>query len=221
MGIFDIFRSGYSWETILVLLGAWFIAIIFAIVAHEFSHAFVANKMGDPTAKLAGRLSLNPARHLDPLGAICLALFGFGWAKGVPINPNLFRNYRKGQVLVSLSGIITNLCLGIIFTFLSVIAQTFFDPNVLVLYFIQALFMYSAVLNYVLAVFNFLPIYPLDGFSLIEAFLPYENKFAMFMRKYGIIILLVLLVSGVIGLLINFVLQLLYTDLFALFKMMF
>ncbi len=221
MGIFSIFSSGYPASVVLVLLGAWLIAIIFAIVSHEFAHAFVANKMGDPTAKLAGRLTLNPAKHLDPIGAICLVVFGFGWAKGVPINPNLFRNYKKGQILVSISGILTNLCLGVIFTFLSVIANLFFNSEILILQFLQALFMYSAMLNYVLAVFNILPIYPLDGFSLLEAFLPYENKFLTFMRKYGVIILLILLLSNLIDLLIGFMLQVFYYDLASLFKMMF
>ena len=221
MGIFSIFSSGYPASVVLVLLGAWLIAIIFAIVSHEFAHAFVANKMGDPTAKLAGRLTLNPAKHLDPIGAICLVVFGFGWAKGVPINPNLFRNYKKGQILVSISGILTNLCLGVIFTFLSVIANLFFNSEILILQFLQALFMYSAMLNYVLAVFNILPIYPLDGFSLLEAFLPYENKFLTFMRKYGVIILLILLLSNLIDLLIGFMLQVFYYDLASLFTMMF
>lgn len=221
MGIFNIITSGLPVGIIFMLLGAWLIAIVFSIVAHEFAHAFTASKMGDPTAKLAGRMSLNPAKHLDPIGAICLVVFGFGWAKGVPVNPNLFRNYKKGQVLVSLSGVLTNLILGIIFTFLSAVSMLF-DPNVLVLLFLQYLFMYLAVINYVLAIFNILPIYPLDGFSFLEAFLPYDNKFLNFMRKYGVIILLILLVSGLISFLINGVLGFMFYDfrdlLFTMFK---
>ena len=221
LGIWTIFTSGYSIEIIFALLVAWLIAIVFSITAHEYAHALTAYKMGDPTAKMAGRMSLNPAKHLDPTGAICLVLFGFGWAKGVPINPNLFRNYRKGQVLVSLSGILTNLVLGIIFTFLSVVVNLFLDGSVYFWFFVQALFQYLAVINYVLAVFNILPIYPLDGFSFLEAFLRYDNKFLVFMRKYGMIILLILLLTGIISLLMNFVIYVFYDLLGGLFERIF
>ena len=221
LGIWTIFTSGYSIEIIFALLVAWLIAIVFSITAHEYAHALTAYKMGDPTAKMAGRMSLNPAKHLDPIGAICLVLFGFGWAKGVPINPNLFRNYRKGQVLVSLSGILTNLVLGIIFTFLSVVVHLFLDDSVYFWFFVQELFQYLAVINYVLAVFNILPIYPLDGFSFLEAFLRYDNKFLVFMRKYGMIILLILLLMGIISLLMNFVIYVFYGLLGGLFERIF
>ena len=221
LGIWTIFTSGYSIEIIFALLVAWLIAIVFSITAHEYAHALTAYKMGDPTAKMAGRMSLNPAKHLDPIGAICLVLFGFGWAKGVPINPNLFRNYRKGQVLVSLSGILTNLVLGIIFTFLSVVVHLFLDDSVYFWFFVQELFQYLAVINYVLAVFNILPIYPLDGFSFLEAFLRYDNKFLVFMRKYGMIILLILLLMGIISLLMNFVIYVFYDLLGGLFERIF
>ena len=220
-GIWTIFTSGQSIEVIFALLVAWLIAIVFSITAHEYAHALTAYKMGDPTAKMAGRMSLNPAKHLDPIGAICLVLFGFGWAKGVPVNPNLFRNYRKGQVLVSLSGILTNLVLGIVFTFLSAVVNVFLDDSVYFWFFVQALFMYLAVINYVLAIFNILPIYPLDGFSFLEAFLRYDNKFVVFMRQYGIIILLVLMLTGIISLLMNFVIYVFYDLLVGLFESIF
>ena len=220
-GIWTIFTSSYSIEIIFALLVAWLIAIVFSITAHEYAHALTAYKMGDPTAKMAGRMSLNPAKHLDPIGAICLVLFGFGWAKGVPVNPNLFRNYRKGQVLVSLSGILTNLVLGIVFTFLSAVVNVFLDDSVYFWYFVQELFKYIAQINYVLAIFNILPIYPLDGFSFLEAFLRYDNKFVVFMRQYGIIILLVLMLTGIISLLMNFVIYVFYDLLVGLFKSIF
>jgi len=221
MGIFSIFSSGLSFEMMVILLGAWLIAITFAIVSHEFSHAWVANKMGDPTARIAGRISFNPAKHLDWIGTLCLVVFGFGWAKPVPVNPTLFRNFRKGQVLVSIAGVVTNLVLGVVFTFLSVVAQLYFDSSILILLFLQYLFFYTAIINYVLAIFNILPIYPLDGFSFLEAFLPYNNKFMMFMRKYGVIIMLILLLSTALNYVFDFVLQVFYYDLFDLFAMIF
>ncbi len=221
MGLFGILTSNNSAEVILIILGAWLIAITVAIVCHEFAHAWAANKAGDPTAKLAGRMTLNPIKHFDPVGTICLVLFGFGWAKGVPVNPTLFRNFKKGQIWVSLSGVLTNLALGVIFTFLSVVVDLFLDPSVLFFLFLQYLFFYVAIINYVLAVFNILPIFPLDGYNFLAAFLPYENKFLEFMRKYGVLILLGLLITGVFGYAINGMLSGCYFGLYDLFKMIF
>ena len=221
MGLYTIFTSNQPFYIILVVLIAWLIAITFAIVAREFVRAYVSNKMGDPTAKLNGQLSLNPAKHIDTLGMVFLVFFGFGWTKGVQTNPNLYRNFRKGQIWVSLSGIITNLCLGVIFTFLSVIAELYFSADVLILLFLQYLFYFFAIINYVLAIINILPIYPLDGYGFLQAFLPYTNKFMMFMRKYGLIILIILILSQLLGLFINLVLQVFYTDLFNLFVKIF
>lgn len=221
MGLFGILTSNNSAEVILIILGAWLIAITVAIVCHEFAHAWAANKAGDPTAKLAGRMTLNPIKHFDPIGTTCLVLFGFGWAKGVPVNPTLFRNFKKGQIWVSLSGVLTNLALGVIFTFLSVVVDLFLDPSVLFFLFLQYLFFYVAIINYVLAVFNILPIFPLDGYNFLAAFLPYENKFLEFMRKYGVLILLGLLITGVFGYAINGMLSGCYFGLYDLFKMIF
>ena len=86
-------------------------AILPALILHECAHGYVAYRCGDPTAKMLGRLSLNPARHLDPIGTICMVLLGFGWAKPVPVNPRNFRNYRRDDLLVSIAGIVTNFCL--------------------------------------------------------------------------------------------------------------
>ncbi|MBR1926016.1 MAG: site-2 protease family protein [Clostridia bacterium] len=221
MGLYSIFASNQPFYIMLVVLLAWLIAIIFAITIREFVRAYVSNKMGDPTAKLSGQLSLNPAKHIDPLGMLFLVVFGFGWTKGVQTNPNLYKNFRKGQIWVSLSGIITNLCLGIIFTFVSVVAELYFNSDVIILLFLQYLFYFFAIINYVLVVINILPIYPLDGYAFLQAFLSYNNKFMVFMRRYGLIILIVLILSQLLGLFINLVLQVLYTDLFNLFAKIF
>jgi len=221
LGIISIFSGDYSAEIIVIMLGAWLIAITIAIVFHECAHAWVANKMGDPTAKYAGRVTLNPAKHIDWIGALCLLIFGFGWAKPVPVNPVLYKNYRKGQVLVSLAGVTVNFILGIILTFLSVISLVYFDSSVLILNFLQYLFFYTAIINYVLAVLNLLPIYPLDGFSLLEAFVSPNNKFMRFMRQYGMFILLILLISTALDYVFDFIIEICYYDLRYLFLMMF
>ena len=221
MGIIDIFTSGYDATKVIILLGAWLIAIVFGIVVHEYAHCLTAVKMGDNTPKLAGRLSLNPARHFDPLGFIFLAIIGFGWAKPVPINSSNFRNVRKGEVLVSLSGVLTNLVFSIIFTFLLVVCSLFLDQTILFFKFITILFEYLAMINFVLAIFNLLPIFPLDGFNLIAAFCRYDNKFVVFMRNYGQWILLLLLITGAFSYIINFMYVLVIDNLRHLFLLMF
>lgn len=221
MGIISIFGSGMSFAEILIYLGAWLIAITVALVLHEWAHSYAAVKMGDNTPKLAGRLSLNPARHFDPLGFLCLVLVGFGWAKPVPINPNNFRNIRKGEILVSLSGIITNLIMFVIFTFLYVVCLVFLDPGVLILKFLIYLCEFLATINFGFAVFNILPIYPLDGFNFVAAFCKYDNKFVVFMHKYGNILLLILLLSGAFYFLINWLYGAVFVNLANLFLMIF
>ena len=197
MGIIDILFTDLSATLIILTLVAWIFAVIIAIVPHEFSHAFVAYKMGDDTAKLSGRMTFNPKAHFDPIGAICLFVFGFGWAKGVPVNSVRFRNMRKGQIWVSLSGIITNLILGIVFTVCYALTSPsfFLEPSVSFLYFVQCFFQSAAMLNFVLAIFNFLPIYPLDGYNFLMAFFPPYGKFDRFMQQYGIIFLLIFIIT--------------------------
>ncbi len=193
MGIFSLITSGFDATTILILLCAWIISITVALCAHEFSHALVAVKMGDNTPKMAGRLTLNPAAHFDGIGFLMMLLLGFGWAKPVPIQSTNFRNIKKGEILVSLSGVLTNLALCIICTFLHVLFLNVLDSSIVICEFIITLFLYSAMINFFFALFNILPIPPLDGFNFVAAFCKYENKFIVFMRQNGFIIMLILL----------------------------
>jgi len=157
----------------------WIIRIpvlLFAITIHEYSHGKTALSLGDPTAKNAGRLSLNPIKHIDPAGAICLFLFKFGWAKPVPVNPRFFENPRRDIVLMSLSGPIANIAAAFV---AGIFIRYFLLPwETYQIVFINLLFM-----NLGLGLFNLLPIPPLDGSHVLENVLP--PKAAQKYREFG------------------------------------
>ena len=142
--------------------------VLFAITVHEYAHARTALSLGDPTAKQAGRITFNPISHLDPIGAICLLLFHFGWAKPVPVNPRYFRNPRMGNLWVSLAGPLANFGVELL-------------AGIIYRYFVFPWGVYEAilgsmiVLNIALGLFNLLPIPPLDGSHVLESFLPYQS----------------------------------------------
>lgn len=188
-----MFRLLLEGEFIAAL--ALVLAVIIALVVHEFFHAFAAVRCGDLTPKLMGRYTLNPIRHFDIIGFILMMAIGFGWAKPVPINPNNFGNYKRDMVMVSSAGIISNLALAFVscpFALLCLrLPQSFFLTEFLI-YFTEFLFLY----NVVFAVFNLIPIYPLDGFKIIEALAKPYNKFVVFMYKYGQFVLLFILILG-------------------------
>lgn len=189
----------------LMLALAYVLAIVFALMMHELAHGLVAYWCGDKTAKEQGRLSLNPFKHLDLWGSLSFLFVGFGWAKPVPINPLNFRNYKKSMALVSLAGIITNLILAFFAVpFFKLYAGFASSTNAGKL-FLYYLTMFLILINISLAIFNLLPIYPLDGFNFINTFLKYDNKFSNFMIKYGGIILIVLVVTGAFGFAFDFV----------------
>ncbi len=202
--LYYLFTYNLPATEMLMLVLAYLIAIVFALMCHELAHGFVAYKCGDKTAKLEGRLSLNPAKHLDLWGSLSFLFVGFGWAKPVPVNPLNFRNYKRDMALVSISGVITNILLAFLAVPLFMLCSRL-DPSNLFFVFLTYLTMFLVVINISLAVFNLLPIYPLDGFNFINTFLKYGNKFSQFMYKYGSIILLVLIITGLFGFAFNYV----------------
>lgn len=189
------FIGYYSGQTLFVVIIAYLIAVFFAIILHECAHGYVAYWNGDDTAKLMGRLTLNPIKHLDPLGALCFLFIGFGWAKPVPINPTRFRNYKKGLITTSIAGVVMNFVIAIISSCLYIVTLKFFNNSNMASLFLCYLFSFSTSINISLMIFNLLPIYPLDGFNIISAFLPYGNKFVNFMHRYGQILLLIVIIT--------------------------
>lgn len=186
-----LLRNGINLESIMILI-AYLIVILVAIISHELAHGFIAYKNGDMTAKMAGRLSLNPARHLNPIGFIMMLLVGFGWAKPVPINPRNFTDFKKGMIQTASAGVICNLiiafissvCLAVYLKFVGGVAFTS-RPLFYFCQFVLYLFYFSMQINITLMVFNLLPIPPLDGFKIVETLSEPDNKFVNFMYRYG------------------------------------
>lgn len=163
--------------------------LLLALTFHEFSHGYVALRMGDPTAKYAGRLTFNPIRHIDPLGLICLILFRFGWAKPVPVNPAYFTDYRRGMFLTTISGPLSNLLLAIPFG-LIIRAFPAYPSNKLLLP-LWIMVQLGLSYNLILFAFNLIPIPPLDGSKALFAVLP--ARYAVlenWLERYGFIILI-------------------------------
>lgn len=175
--------------------------ILFSLSFHEAAHGFIAYKMGDSTAKNFGRLTLNPLKHLDPIGAICMLIFGYGWAKPVPINTRYFDNPRKGMALTAIAGPISNLILGVISSILYVAMGMVYikstvsvsENTLLVLNIIWTLFYISAFMNFALMAFNLIPIPPFDGSRFFYYFLPQKWYFGV--MKYERTIMIVVLVG--------------------------
>lgn len=168
-------------------------ALLIAITFHEYAHGRMANSLGDPTARFQGRLTLNPMAHLDPIGLLMLWLVGFGWAKPVPVNPLNFKGNRKqGMIMVAAAGPVMNLFLGFISMFFLYISFFVFNNEGLIEFF-RTLLSY----NIILAVFNLIPIPPLDGSKILAGFLPYRyDYYYRQLQQFGPMLLLLLIVTG-------------------------
>ena len=190
----------------LIELLAGFAAVIFVLVPHEWAHAFVATKCGDGTPKAYGRLTLNPIKHLDPVGFVCCALVGFGWAKPVPINPYNFKKYRQGLFFTSIAGVVINYIIAFVVYLLLVLFVRFayFDmifAGEATYYLARFIFdcIYSIfAFSLSVFVFNLLPLYPLDGFRVVESLTRQVNPVRRFLRNYGQMILIVLIAESFI-----------------------
>lgn len=185
-----IMFSNESSELASVFMIVSIFSYLISLSFHEFAHAFTATKMGDNTPKSAGRLTLNPFRHLDLMGFLCFILIGIGWAKPVPINPVNFKKYRTGTRLVSISGILTNFMLGLIAAVTCLILSKTVGFNTDVMVYVYLFLLSMMLVNSFLALFNLLPIYPFDGFKFICTFMKTENGFIRYSLKNGFKIML-------------------------------
>ena len=250
--------------------------ILFSLILHECAHGYVALKCGDPTAKMMGRLSLNPARHLHPIGTLCMFLFGFGWARPVPVNPRNFRNFRRDDFLVSIAGITVNLTIFLVAALLSCIVSRFLwtqelldimmeefgeidillnpfygwvlsfegmegsigassiinDGHAMIesfgvfmqhpwLIWVQRLLLLLAQVNLTLAVFNLMPIPPLDGFHVVNDIL-LKGKLRLSGRVFQItqVVLIALVLTGVLNKALSFCVSNLYEAVLKLFMLL-
>ncbi|MCA9369015.1 MAG: site-2 protease family protein [Pseudomonadales bacterium] len=189
--------------------------LVVALTIHEFAHAFVADKLGDPTPKYQGRVTLNPMAHLDPLGTLAILIVGFGWGKPVQFDPFNLKEPKRDTALIALAGPASNILLAILLGIgLSLLPATGVLAPILARFMVFTLY-----INVMLAIFNLVPVYPLDGSKIFEALLPPDTALAyeQFMHRYGSIVLLMLIVpwsgtsavSTLISPIINFIVTLL------------
>lgn len=173
--------------------------VLLAIICHECAHGWVSYKLGDPTAKNAGRLTLNPLKHLDPIGTLCMLFFHVGWANPVPINPMYYRDRKKGIIYVSLAGPVTNFILAFVSLFIEGLLMRFGSDSSTIIWVCCQLCYYSAVVNIGLGLFNLIPIPPLDGSKIVGELSNRASEQYWKYQRYWRIILIVCVVSGVLS----------------------
>lgn len=205
MEIFSYLRSGDYIALAVVIISRLFV-ILCCMPVHEFAHAYVAKKCGDDTAERQNRLTINPFAHLDLIGAVMIFLFGIGYANPVPVNPAKLKHPRKDFALISLAGPLSNIILSFIFVFIYYIIISVASAASNTVMLIASFFNYAAQVNIMLAVFNILPIPPLDGAKVFSAVLPDKIYFKiMKYDKYIMIGLLICLFLGILDAPLSFI----------------
>ena len=212
--------------------------VLIALTFHEFAHALAAYKLGDPTAKYFGRLTLNPLKHIDIFGAICMLLFRFGWAKSVPIDVRFFKKPRRDMALTALAGPLTNMLLAFVGSFIFcffqaviVVPDSFLEQSSFLYYSLYAFYSIQLTfiwLNIALAIFNLIPLPPLDGSRIFLVWLPDRTYFRIMRheRQIAMIFMAILILDSYIldGILtsgLSFTVELIFNGMLSLFSLIF
>lgn len=187
--------------SIIAQIAAVLFIIFLILPLHEFAHGWTANKLGDPTARLEGRLTFNPIASIDPVGALAILLFGFGWAKPVPVDPRYFKKPKRDMAITAAAGPLANFLAAIVGAIIFYAMQSFLPLTNPVVRFILIIFQYYVIINVSLMVFNLLPIPPLDGSKIIGAFLS-DKAYAAYYKYQGVMVnifFMIMIMDAILG----------------------
>lgn len=210
--ILDILRGNGDGLSLLVTFFSRLFVIFCTMPIHEYAHAFIATKLGDQTPRLSGRLTINPMAHISPLGAIMIFLCGFGYAKPVNVNPRNFKDPKKGMAITAIAGPVSNLIMGFVCIFIATLVSNIGNVTSTLIYVIYYFFTFAGVVNVNLAVFNLLPIPPLDGSRILQLLIPakYYYKFLQY-ERYVVLVVFVLIMTGVLSTPLSYISTLIIT----------
>ncbi|MDD6848583.1 MAG: site-2 protease family protein [Oscillospiraceae bacterium] len=196
--LFQLIGGRLDFLTAVIQILAYLVIIFLILPFHEWAHAFVAKCLGDTGMKYRGRLTLNPLEHIDPIGALCMILFGFGWAKPVPIDDRNFKNPKVGMGLSALAGPVANLLAalvgGLLYNLVLIISPNFLPDYYMVVSVVLSFLMFYTYANVTLAVFNLLPIPPLDGSKILFMFLPDKIVYKIYQYERFFFIAVIILI---------------------------